>query len=80
MTYIYAGHRKEGLDLAYKCVDAVVNRFEMTWDIPNMVRSDPGAGQLQESMRIYGTDYYQFLSLWGMPAAPIDLCINNATD
>jgi uncharacterized protein (DUF608 family) len=69
MTYIYAGHREEGLDLAYKCVDAVVNRFEMTWDIPNMVRSDPGAGQLQECMRIYGTDYYQFLSLWGLPAA-----------
>jgi hypothetical protein len=46
-----------------------VNSFAMTWDMPNEVRSDPGRGQLPESMRIYGTDYYQCMSLWALPAA-----------
>jgi uncharacterized protein (DUF608 family) len=69
MTYLYAGHRSEGLDLARKCIDALVNRFGMTWDMPNVVRSDPGAGQEPECMRIYGTDYYQCMSLWAFPAA-----------
>jgi hypothetical protein len=31
--------------------------------------SDPGAGQLQDTMRIYGTDYYQYLSIWALPLA-----------
>jgi uncharacterized protein (DUF608 family) len=69
MTYLYAGHHDEGIDLAYKCLDSIINQLDMTWDIPNMVRSDPGAGQLPECMRIYGTDYYQFLSIWGLPPA-----------
>jgi uncharacterized protein (DUF608 family) len=64
MNYIYGGQREVGLEIARECVDNLVNQLGFTWDMPNMVRADPGYGE-----RIYGHDYYQCMSLWALPAA-----------
>ena len=64
MNYIYAGQRDAGLEIAYQCADNLVNELGFTWDMPNMVRADPGHGEW-----IYGHDYYQCMSLWALPAA-----------
>jgi len=37
-------------------------RQRYPWDLPNIVRGDCGA-------RVFGTDYYQNMMLWAMPAA-----------
>lgn len=68
MTVIQAGDRERGLEIARRAMGQIVNRLGMTWDMPNMVRADPGDGQQPESMRIYGTDYYQCMSIWALPA------------
>lgn len=64
MTVIQAGDRERGLEIARRAMDQVVNHLGMTWDMPNMVRTDRGDGQQPECMRIYGTDYYQCMSIW----------------
>ncbi len=68
MTVIQAGDRERGLEIARRAMDHVVNHLGMTWDMPNMIRADPGDGQQPECMRIYGTDYYQCMSIWALPA------------
>ncbi|MDE3100212.1 MAG: twin-arginine translocation signal domain-containing protein [Verrucomicrobiota bacterium] len=64
MNYLYAGQRSCGLEIAHDCLNNLVNTEGMTWDMPNMVRGEPG-----KTRRIYGFDYYQCMSLWGIPAA-----------
>jgi non-lysosomal glucosylceramidase len=69
MNYLYAGERETGLDIAYRSINHLVNILGFSWDMPNMVRSDPATDPLPEYLRIYGSDYYQGMSLWAMPTA-----------
>ena len=62
MTYIYAGEAEFGLELARRHWETLVCRQRHPWDMPNTVRGDTG-------QRIYGTDYYQAMMLWALPAA-----------
>jgi uncharacterized protein (DUF608 family) len=61
MTYIQAGEREFGLDLARKHWENLVLRQRHPWDLPNMV--DGKTGQ-----RLFGTDYYQCMMLWALPS------------
>jgi uncharacterized protein (DUF608 family) len=60
-TYMYQGQRDTGLELAENCVRGIV-KFGHTWTQPNIVNGATGE-------RIYGSDYYQNLMLWALPAA-----------
>ncbi|MGA8529752.1 MAG: GH116 family glycosyl hydrolase [Acidobacteriaceae bacterium] len=62
MTYIYAGEAQTGLDLARRHWQTIVCARGHGWDMPNIVRGDTGE-------RVYGTDYYQSMMLWALPAA-----------
>ena len=62
MTYINAGEREFGLELAHRHWANLVLQQRHPWDLPNIVRGDTGA-------RVFGTDYYQNMMLWAMPAA-----------
>ena len=64
MNFIYEGDRDAGLKIAYDCQREMVCDQGMTWDMPNVIK-----GTKNHKQRIYGTDYYQCMSLWGMPAA-----------
>jgi uncharacterized protein (DUF608 family) len=59
-TYLYHGQRETGLELARNCVQGIV-KFGHTWTQPNIVNGATGE-------RIYGSDYYQNLMLWALPA------------
>jgi len=69
MTYMYAGERAFGLELARGIMHNMVCKHRHAWDLPNIVRGDSGE-------RGYGTDYYQNMILWALPAAleGKDLC------
>ena len=62
MTYIYAGDREFGLDLAKRGMENVICRQRAGWDWTILYDGTTGT-------RIYGNDYYQDLVLWSMPAA-----------
>jgi uncharacterized protein (DUF608 family) len=62
MTYIYAGDKEYGLDLVRKHWENLCLKQGHGWDLPNMVRGDTG-------QRVLGTDYYQNMMLWALPAA-----------
>ena len=62
MTYMYAGEREFGLDLVRRHWENLVLDQGHGWDLPNIVRGDTGA-------RVFGTDYYQNMVLWALPAA-----------
>ena len=62
MTYILNGEKAFGLDLARRHWENLVCRQRHAWDMPNMVRGDTGE-------RTIGTDYYQVMMLWALPAA-----------
>lgn len=62
MTSIYAGEKELGLELIRKYWKNLVIRQGHPWDTPNIVRGD-------NAKRIYGTDYYQNMMLWALPAA-----------
>jgi uncharacterized protein (DUF608 family) len=70
-NFMYAGDREEGLQIARDCLRELVCRQGMTWDMPNIL-----IGTTETKQRVYGTDYYQCMSLWGLPAAlagePVD--------
>lgn len=42
--------------------ELLVLRQRHPWDLPNIVRGDTGT-------RVFGTDYYQHMMLWAVPAA-----------
>lgn len=62
MTYLYAGKQEFGLDIARKHWENLCLKQGHAWDLPNMVHGDTGK-------RVFGTDYYQNMMLWAMPAA-----------
>ncbi len=64
MTYMYAGEREFGLDLAQRAWHNIVCRQGNTWDMPNIMRGDADTGE-----RTYGSDYYQDMLLWALPSA-----------
>ncbi|MBI4607119.1 MAG: hypothetical protein HY721_34580 [Planctomycetes bacterium] len=64
MNFLYEGQRDFGLELARKVWRNIVCRHGYTWDMPNIFRGDADTGE-----RTYGSDYYQDLMLWSMPAA-----------
>ena len=64
MTYLYAGQKEFGLELARKVWHNLVCLQGYTWDMPNIMRGDVDTGE-----RTYGNDYYQDLMLWSLPAA-----------
>lgn len=61
MTYMYAGEREFGLELARRCMHNLMAKG-YTWNQPCIIRADTGE-------RISGYDYYQNLMLWSVPAA-----------
>ncbi len=62
MTYLYAGDRDTGLETIRRLLDNLVCKQRHSWDLPNMIHADTG-------QRVFGTDYYQNMILWAMPAA-----------
>ncbi len=61
MTYMYEGQRELGLELARRCVQALIDNGS-EWNQPNMIRGDNG-------LEIFGSHYDQNLMLWAVPAA-----------
>ncbi len=64
MNFIYEGKKDAGLEIARNCLHEMFCIQGMTWDMPNIL-----IGTKDHKSRVYGTDYYQCLSLWGLPAA-----------
>lgn len=62
MTYIYSGRKDIGVELVRKHWANLFFAQKHPWDMPNLVRGDTG-------QRIFGTDYYQAMMLWALPAA-----------
>ena len=62
MTYMYNGERDFGLELARRAMRTVVCENPYSWDIPILFDGDTGE-------IIWGSDYYQNLMLWALPAA-----------
>ncbi|MBI4551146.1 MAG: hypothetical protein HY710_02675 [Candidatus Latescibacteria bacterium] len=62
MTYMVAGEREFGVDLCRRHWENLTVRQRHPWDLPNIVRGDTGA-------RVFGTDYYQNMMLWAVPAS-----------
>ncbi len=64
MTYMYNGQREFGAELARRVWHNLVCLQGYTWDMPNIMRGDADTGE-----RTYGSDYYQVMMLWSLPAA-----------
>jgi len=64
MNYMYEGRREFGLELARKVWHNIVCARGYAWDMPNIMRGDADTGE-----RTYGSDYYQDMMLWSLPAA-----------
>jgi uncharacterized protein (DUF608 family) len=62
MTYMYQGRRAFGEDVIRRTLDYVIVRNGYTWDFPLVWEVDSGK-------RVYGSDYYQNMMLWSVPAA-----------
>jgi uncharacterized protein (DUF608 family) len=62
MTYIYAGERETGLELARSCVYSLNVQNLLTWNQPNLLRADTGD-------LLFGSHYDQNMMLWALPAA-----------
>ncbi len=65
MTYIQNGEREYGLEMARKFWQALCLEHGHIWDLPNLVSGDDGR-------RLFGTDYYQNMMLWALPAALLE--------
>jgi len=61
-TYMYAGDRDTGMEIIRTCLEGISVKYGYTWTQPNVVSGDTGK-------RIYGSDYYQNMMLWAVPAA-----------
>jgi len=62
MTYMYAGDRAFGIELARRCVHSLNVRNLLTWNQPNVLRADTGD-------MLFGSHYVQNMMLWALPAA-----------
>jgi uncharacterized protein (DUF608 family) len=74
MTYMYAGEREFGLDLARRCWENIVCTQGYTWDLPNII-----SGREDDGVRQFGADYYQDMMLWSLPAAIAGKDLGNPT-
>lgn len=62
MTYIYNRQQDVGLEIARRLMENLVRLQGHGWDMPNQIRANGGQRQA-------GTDYYQNMILWALPAA-----------
>lgn len=62
MTYMYHGMYEMGMDIIHRNMDNLVRQQRHAWDLPNLIRCDTNE-------RIFGTDYFQMMILWAVPAA-----------
>lgn len=62
MTYMYNNRGDLGLELVHRCMKLIVCEQCRTWDMPNIIRGDTGKWA-------FGSDYYQNMMLWALPAA-----------
>ena len=62
MTYMYHGQKDFGGEIIKRHMNNVVCRQGHGWDLPNMIRCDNGK-------RYFGTDYFQNMIIWAIPAA-----------
>lgn len=60
-TYMYQGQKEVGMELAKNCMQGIM-RWGYMWTQPNIVNGATGK-------RVYGSDYYQNMMLWAVPAA-----------
>lgn len=60
-TYMYQDQMELGAELAKSCLEGIT-RWGYTWTQPNIVNGATGK-------RVYGSDYYQNMMLWAVPAA-----------
>jgi uncharacterized protein (DUF608 family) len=65
MTYMYTGEKAYGLKLARRHWETLCLNQRHIWDLPNIVNGATGK-------RVFGTDYYQNMMLWALPAALSD--------
>ncbi len=61
MTYLYEGRREFGEEVMRRVMDYVVVRQGNTWDFPLV-------WDVENGTRYYGSDYYQNMMLWSVPA------------
>jgi uncharacterized protein (DUF608 family) len=61
-TYMYAGDKETGAEIVRTCLEGISVAEGYTWTQPNVVSGDTGKV-------IYGSDYYQNMMLWAVPAA-----------
>ena len=64
MHFAYEDRRASCLRIAHDCMHEMVCAQAIPWELPNIL-----IGTDDEKRRVYGTDYYQCMSLWGLPAA-----------
>ncbi len=64
MNYMYEGQKDFGMDLLHRTMQNIVCKWGYTWDAPNIMRGDKDTGE-----RTFGSDYYQDMMLWAVPAA-----------
>lgn len=62
MNYILAGEHRYGQELVEKHWQTICLSHGHAWDVPNIISGDDGR-------RMFGTDYYQLMMLWALPAA-----------
>jgi uncharacterized protein (DUF608 family) len=62
MTYIYAGKREFGLEIARRAMHALTIIEGSLWNQPNVIAGDTGD-------RLFGSHYDQNMMLWALPAA-----------
>ncbi|MDO8685338.1 MAG: GH116 family glycosyl hydrolase, partial [Clostridiales bacterium] len=62
MTYMYHGMYELGMDIIHRNMDNLVRQQRHAWDLPNLIRCDTNE-------RTFGTDYFQMMILWAVPAA-----------
>jgi uncharacterized protein (DUF608 family) len=65
MVYIQTGDGEYGLEMARKAWQVLCLERGHMWDLPNLVSGDDGR-------RLFGTDYYQDMMLWALPAAILE--------
>jgi uncharacterized protein (DUF608 family) len=61
-TYLYAGDREFGLEMAHRSLYNLAINILSPWNQPNIVRGDNGD-------RLFGSHYVQNMMLWAVPAA-----------
>jgi uncharacterized protein (DUF608 family) len=62
MTYMYAGDKDLGMEIARRGMHAITIIEGSIWNQPNMIRGDDGD-------RMFGSHYDQNMMLWALPAA-----------